>query len=187
MIRQGIQAPSARRGDEGVVGRISFADFGILLEERIGFPLLTDPRRRTMPGVNQRVCGQGEELFPDVRHKQSAVAAGEVVAADAAPEQDVAAEQVARLIAIQINHVAGRVPWDVQDFQANAALFHHVSFSHHLIGGRTGDGEAKRSAEISLGIGQLGCVLPANEKRGLGKSLLESGIAGNVVDMAVGD
>src|SRR6185295_5821665 len=80
-------------------------------QKRIGPPLLTDRRVRTVAGMDDRGVAERKQYGADRRHQDVVVAAGEVGSTDRPGEQRVADEQFA----------AGRTrPADLQAHAAGA-------------------------------------------------------------------
>ena len=72
-------------------------------------------------------------------------AAGEIVAADAAAEEDIAAEQHRRAgVANEIDHVPGRVSRQVPDCQRDAGDGHVIAIGQDAVSWRARDRQAER-------------------------------------------
>src|SRR5262245_56892011 len=88
----------------------------LLLQKRIGRPLLADRARGTVPANESNIVAERHELGLDRGDQGLMIAARNVAAADRAAEQHVADDRKA-LVGVEQHDTAGRMAGAVQDLE----------------------------------------------------------------------
>ena len=138
-----------------------------------------------MAGQDERAVGQVEKLRANPREQERGVAP-QIGATDRALKQDVAAEDERRgeLIADEDDR-AGAVTGDFTDLEREPSALEPLAVVHQAVGRRARQGEAKGGAQIRLRVVEHDRLVAADDQRGVGERLLESGVARDVVGVAV--
>ncbi len=139
-----------------------------------------------MAGEDAGFVGQGQDLLADAADQGGVVAAGQVGAANTAPEDDIAAEEQIFPRAVE-EHVAGRMTRRVADFEPVCPQIQDLAVGEVDARPRAGvaqvDAEQGR-APIGLPQGQVGVVKGYRGRRI--ESVDDAGRAAEMVEVGVG-
>ena len=139
-----------------------------------------------MAGENPGFVGEGQHLLADALDQGSVVAAGQVGAADAPPEDDVAAEEQVFPRAVE-EHVAGRVTGRVADFEVVSPQVQDLAFGE--VDARLRAGVAQVHAEegsATIGLPQGQVIIVKGHRRRRIESVDDAGRAAEMVEVGVG-
>jgi hypothetical protein len=145
-----------------------------------------DGRDRAMAGEYAGVVGEREQLIVNASGELLEAAAGEIGAADAAGEEDVAAEDENRRCGLpNEDHVAGGVAGNFANEKLEAGVSDALALCDEAVGGGANDGDAEARREIFFRVGQFDRVAVADDDRRVGIAILERAVTGDVVAVAV--
>ena len=166
--RPDVHGASAPAVVDSVTGqRGAYVGPGEIEDERVGPLLLADGRGRAVTRVDQRRVGQVQQLREDARH-ELVVIAPQVGPADRAGEQDVAAEDERRVVGrADEDDRAGAVPGNLADLEREARDLEHLAVVDQPVGGRAGDRDPERAAQVELGVAERGGLVPADDQGGV--------------------
>ena len=154
-------------------------------QKRVAPFLLADRRSRAVTRVDDRVVRQRPQLRPNSAQQQLKIAIREIRAANRAGKQNVAAEDDGRLAPQNKNDVTGRMAGDLKHLERQFGGFIGLAVAHSAICGRARDRHAECCTHVQPRISQHRGIARADQKRHVRETLLQSGIAGNVIDMPV--
>lgn len=155
-------------------------------QKRIPPPFLTHCRLGAVAGEDAGFVGEAQDLLADALDQGGVVAAGQIGAADAPPEDDVAAEEQVFPGAVE-EHMAGRVPRRVADFEVVCPQVQDLAVGQVDARLRAGVAQVdteERCSTLGLPQGQVRVV--KSYRRKLVESVDDAGRAAKVIEVGVG-